>query len=100
MLRSKLERILERQRAERQFFSGEGLLKRLEHHIGKLDLIFLDMEMGELAGTEIALRLRSANPGLHLVFVTGYADRIFGGYLAIRVRNSLVGFTSCMDSTP
>ena len=73
MLRSKLERILERQRAEGQFFSGEGLLKRLEHHIGKLDLIFLDMEMGELAGTEIARRLRSANPGLHLVFVTGYA---------------------------
>ena len=40
---------MERQRAEGQFFSGEGLLKRLEHHIGKLDLIFLDMEMGELA---------------------------------------------------
>lgn len=56
--------------------------------------------MGDLAGTEIARMLRSANPGLHLVFVTGYADCIFGGYLAIRVRNSLVGFTSCMDSTP
>ena len=91
---------MERQRAEGQFFSGEGLLKRLEHHIGKLDLIFLDMEMGELAGTEIARRLRSANPGLHLVFVTGYADRIFGGYLAIRVRNSLAGSSSCMDWTP
>lgn len=82
------------------FSPAKGSSNGLEHHIGKLDLIFLDMEMGELAGTEIARRLRSANPGLHLVFVTGYADRIFGGYLAIRVRNSLVGFTSCMDSTP
>ena len=50
------------------------------------------MEMGELAGTEIARRLRSANPGLHLVFVTGYADRILGGYLAIQGAELLGGF--------
>lgn len=83
VLRSALERILERRRTEGQFFefsSGEGLLKWLEHHAGELDLIFLDMEMGELDGMETARRLRSADPGLQLVFVTGYADRVFDGY--------------------
>lgn len=39
------------------------------------------MEMGELAGTEIATEAAVRQSGLHLVFVTGYADRIFGGYL-------------------
>lgn len=83
VLRSALERVLERRRMEGQFFefsSGEGLLKWLEHHAGELDLVFLDMEMGELDGLETARRLRSADPGLQLVFVTGYADRVFDGY--------------------
>lgn len=49
VLRSALERVLERRRTESQFFefsSGEGLLRWLEHHAGELDLVFLDMEMG------------------------------------------------------
>ena len=40
----------------------------------------LDMEMGELDGMETARRLRAADAGLQLVFVTGYADRVFDGY--------------------
>lgn len=83
VLRSALERVLEQKRSEGQFFefsSGEGLLKWLEHHAGELDLVFLDMEMGDLDGMEPARRLRSADPGLQLVFVTGYADHVFEGY--------------------
>lgn len=83
VLRSALERALENRRSAGAFFefsSGEGLLKWLEHHAGELDLVFLDMEMGELDGLETARRLRSADPGLQLVFVTGYADRVFDGY--------------------
>ena len=38
------------------------------------------MEMGELDGMETARRLRAADAGLQLVFVTGYADRVFDGY--------------------
>ena len=63
-----------------EFSSGEGLLKWLERHAGELDLVFLDMEMGELDGMETARRLRAADGGLQLVFVTGYADHVFDGY--------------------
>ena len=83
VLRSTLERVLERRRTEGQFFefsSGEGLLRWLEHHAGELDLVFLDMEMGELDGMETARRLRQAHEGLQLVFVTGFPDRVFDGY--------------------
>ncbi len=42
--------------------------------------MFLDMEMGELDGMETARRLRAADAGLQLVFVTGYAEHVFDGY--------------------
>ncbi|WP_125114902.1 LytR/AlgR family response regulator transcription factor [Agathobaculum sp. Marseille-P7918] len=81
-LQSALERVLER-RCEAQFFafsSGEGLLQWLERHAGELDLVFLDIEMGQLDGMETARRLRAADPDLQLVFVTGYAEYVFDGY--------------------
>ena len=83
VLRSALERVLEKRRVQgefREFSSGEGLLGWLEHHAGELDIVFLDMEMGELDGMETARRLRAADGGLQLVFVTGYADHVFDGY--------------------
>lgn len=82
-LQSMLERVLERRRSEAQFFafsSGEGLLQWLERHAGELDLVFLDMEMGQLDGMETARRLRASDPDLQLVFVTGYAEHVFDGY--------------------
>ena len=83
VLRSALERALEARHIQGQFFefsSGEGLLGWLEPHAGELDLVFLDMEMGELDGMETARRLRALDVGLQLVFVTGYADHVFDGY--------------------
>lgn len=63
-----------------EFSSGEGLLQWLEKHAGELDVVFLDMEMGELDGMETARRLREADGGLQVVFVTGYTDYVFEGY--------------------
>ena len=82
-LRAALERALDRRRGEGAFFefsSGEGFLRWLENHVGELDMVFLDIEMGELNGMETARRLRSADEGLQLVFVTGYTDHVFDGY--------------------
>nr|WP_325211750.1 LytTR family DNA-binding domain-containing protein [uncultured Oscillibacter sp.] len=83
-LRAALERALERRRSgEASFFefsSGEGLFRWLGSHAGELDLVFLDIEMGELDGMETARRLRSSDEGLGLVFVTGYTDYVFDGY--------------------
>ena len=82
-LRAALERAMDRRRGEGRFFefsSGEGLLRWLGSHAGELDLVFLDIEMGELDGMETARRLRDADEGLQLVFVTGYTDYVFDGY--------------------
>ncbi len=83
-LRAALERALERRRSGGasffEFSSGEGLLRWLGSHAGELDLVFLDIEMGELDGMETARRLRAADEGLQLVFVTGYTDYVFDGY--------------------
>ena len=83
VLRSSLERILEHRKVQGQFFefsSGETLLRWYDRHAGELDLIFLDMELHELDGMETARRLRAADAGLQLAFVTGYADHVFDGY--------------------
>ena len=83
VLRSALERILENKKIQGQFFefsSGETLLRWYDHHAGELDVVFLDTELHELDGMETARRLRAADAGLQLVFVTGYADHVFDGY--------------------
>ena len=55
-----------------EFSSGLGLLGWLEKHTGELDLVFLDMEMGQPDGMETAKRLRAAYEGLQLVFAVSY----------------------------
>ncbi len=82
-LRSALERALDRRRSQAQFFefsTGEGLLRWLGSHAGELDIVFLDMEMGQLDGMETARRLRELDGTLQLVFVTGYPEHVFDGY--------------------
>lgn len=82
-LRAALERIMEQRRIEAriyEFSTGEGLLRWLERHAGEIDLVFLDMEMGQLDGMETARRLRGMDERILLVFVTGYADHVFDGY--------------------
>ena len=68
VLRAALERVLEKRRVQgqfREFSSGEGLLRWLESHAGELDLVFLDMEMGELDGMECS------SPGMQSTSLTG-----------------------------
>ncbi len=82
-LRAALGRALERRGTEADFFefsSGSGLLRWMGNHAGELDLLFLDVEMGEPHGMETARRLRAMDEGLQIVFVTGYADYVFDGY--------------------
>lgn len=82
-LRVLLERLLEAQNIQCQLFefsSGEGLLAWYQNHSGELDLVFLDIEMGEINGMETAKLLRAADESLQLVFVTGYTDYVFDGY--------------------
>lgn len=78
-----LERLLEAQSVQCQIFefsSGEGLLAWYKKHSGELDLVFLDIEMGDMNGMETAKLLRAGDASLQLVFVTGYTDYVFDGY--------------------
>lgn len=82
-LRSNLEWLLERREMEAsfvEFSAGEHLLRWMKTHSGEVDLIFLDMKMGELDGMETARLLRETDASVQLVFVTSYADRVFDGY--------------------
>lgn len=63
-----------------EFSSGTGVAKWLNHHPGEIDLLFLDVEMAGLNGTETAKAIREYNQELMIVFVTGYADYVFDGY--------------------
>lgn len=63
-----------------EFSSGEGVTAWYDKHVGELDLLFLDIEMGDMDGMQAARMLRALDAGLGLVFVTGYADYVFDGY--------------------
>lgn len=63
-----------------EFSSGETLLAWMERHPNALDLLFLDIEMGQLNGMETARQLREQHHMLQLVFVTGFSDYVFDGY--------------------
>ena len=44
------------------------------------DILFLDIEMGELSGVDLAKRVRRGNDAVQIVFITGYPDFIAEGY--------------------
>ena len=56
------------------------MLRWFHHDAGELEIIFLDNELHDLDVMETARRLRSADSGLQLVFVTGHSEHVFDGY--------------------
>lgn len=62
-----------------QYLSGEAFLFSLEDH-PTWDLAFLDIEMEELNGMQVAKILREKSPQLELVFATAYAEYAIEGY--------------------
>lgn len=82
-LRWLLENSLENQKIDHviyEFSSGETLLLWMEKHRNEIDLLFLDIEMGNINGMETARQLRANHNTLQIVFVTGFADYVFEGY--------------------
>lgn len=56
--------------------SGEEALA-LATNPRALDLLITDEDMPGIEGHELARRLRSANPNLKVLYLTGHADRLF-----------------------
>lgn len=61
------------------FLSGESFLFALDDH-PEWDLAFLDIEMHELNGMEVARIVREKSPQLALVFATAFAEYAVEGY--------------------
>ncbi|SFC90845.1 LytR/AlgR family response regulator transcription factor [Butyrivibrio sp. YAB3001] len=71
-----LEKIFrEKQCADALFYeagSGAQVLELLDKH--SFDACFLDIEMGDIKGTEIAERIRNKNADTAIIFVTAYEN--------------------------
>ena len=55
-----------------QFTDGHELLMKLEHE--KADVLFLDIEMPEISGIELAKIINKKHPEIAIVFVTAYEE--------------------------
>lgn len=80
-LRPILERTLQLQGVEykiAEYVSGEALLEKVVKK--EINILFLDIEMGNLNGIEIAKILRKKEQKTIIIFVTAYPDFVFQGY--------------------
>ena len=62
-----------------RFPSGEAFLFAYEDDPG-FDVLFLDIEMKDLSGIDLAQKLRELGSRVQIVFVTGYMEYIAQGY--------------------
>src|SRR6202007_1896080 len=61
--------------------NGVEAIEVLEKHGGKVDLVVSDVVMPEMDGPTLLRELRSRNPGLKIIFVSGYAEDAFQKHL-------------------
>ena len=70
-----LTSILRRIRPEAQVFAyawPDDALERAKAH--PIDVAFLDIQTGGMSGLELALELKKIQPGVHIIFVTGFSQ--------------------------
>lgn len=84
------------------FSSGKEFLKKREN-IVRYDVVFMDINMDEMDGMEIAMKMREYHSDTCLVFVTAFIDYALEGYKAEAVRyimkDSLeTALPECMDT--
>ena len=61
------------------FPSAEAFLFQYEDNKA-YDMLFLDIEMGEISGMELAKKIRKKNRTIQIIFITGYMEYIAEGY--------------------
>ena len=45
--------------------------------VGSVDILVTDVMMPQMLGDELARRLRQSEPGIKVLYLTGYSDRLF-----------------------
>jgi two-component system, cell cycle sensor histidine kinase and response regulator CckA len=70
--------------------NGSAALALAEQRAGEIDLLVTDVVMPLMNGPELADRLRALQPGIRVVYVSGYQDRALAGH-GIRPEDFVVG---------
>ncbi len=65
-----------------QAANGQEAVEAFEGHAGKIDLVVSDVVMPEMDGPTLLTNLRSRDPGVKIIFVSGYAEEAFEKNLA------------------
>ena len=80
LIRSLLCKFLERDGYDTlEAADGHEALDLCRNNPGRIDLIITDIIMPKMNGKELAEKLRSRNPGLKVLYISGYNDHIVGG---------------------
>ncbi len=58
----------------KDFLSPAELLNEMADRDEKPDVVFMDIEMPEMTGLELAVRIKNISPETRIVFVTGYSE--------------------------
>jgi two-component system, cell cycle sensor histidine kinase and response regulator CckA len=76
-VRKFVERVL-RDAGYKTAMAGDGLeALEVATKLDKLDILVTDVMMPQMAGSELARRLRQSQPTLKVLYLTGYADNLF-----------------------
>jgi len=62
------------------FESVDGLIELIRQGDPEIDIVFLDIKIGESNGIDIASDLQEINPDLQIIFISGYDDYYINVY--------------------
>lgn len=79
-LKENLEKILKNMRIEHKIYSFETGEALIDNYPKKLDILFLDIQMGELSGMETAKRIRMYDNKVEIIFLTALWEYVQKGY--------------------
>ncbi len=54
--------------------SGERAMQLVRQHVGKIDLLFTDVVLGDISGIKLGEQFQSLFPGTPVLFTSGYAN--------------------------
>jgi two-component system cell cycle sensor histidine kinase/response regulator CckA len=60
-----------------QAANGFEAIEAFDSHFGKIDLVVSDVVMPEMDGPTLLTKLRNRDPGIKIIFVSGYAEEAF-----------------------
>jgi len=60
-----------------QAANGFEAVEAFDSYFGKIDLVVSDVVMPEMDGPTLLTKLRSRDPGVKIIFVSGYAEEAF-----------------------